>query len=131
MEQKRYQTKQRKALLDFFEKHPHEAFSASDIISVGLGIGEATVYRALSKLADEGRLNKIISNAADGAKYQYHPHKACEGHFHLRCTKCGETVCADCSFMADMGKHLGLDHGFTVDAKKTVIYGVCKSCKES
>ena len=130
MERKEYKTKQRSKLLAFFEKHPHESFSAAEIISSGeLDIGEATVYRTLAKLSEEGRLNKVISNTADGARYQYHPQKSCEGHFHLRCTKCGETVCADCSFMADMGKHLGLDHGFTVDPRKTVIYGVCKACK--
>ena len=130
METKRYKTKQRSALLDFFASHSDKTFSASELIAdPALGLGEATVYRQLSKLSEEGKLNKIISNASDGARYQYHPHESCNGHFHLRCTKCGELVCAECSFMENMEKHLGADHGFTVDPKKTVIYGICKECK--
>ncbi len=130
MEGKRYKTKQRSALLGFFEAHPDRSFSAAELIALPeLGLGEATIYRHLSKLSDEGKLNKVISNAADGARYQFHPQESCEGHFHLRCTKCGELVCAECSFMENMEKHLGADHGFTVDPRRTVIYGICKTCK--
>ena len=130
MDNKRYKTKQRSILLDFFASHPERSFSAAELIaSRELKLGEATIYRQLSKLSEEGSLNKIILNASEGARYQYHPMHECEGHFHLRCTKCGELVCAECSFMENMGRHLGLDHGFTVDPKKTVIYGICKSCK--
>ncbi len=130
MERKTYNTKQKRELLDFFASNPHSSFSSADIISAPeLNIGEATVYRLLSKLTEEGKLNKMISNRADGARYQFHPHDSCDGHFHLRCTKCGELVCTECSFMADMGKHLGADHGFTIDPKKTVIYGICRECK--
>ena len=130
MEHKRYKTKQRSTLLDFFASNPDKSFSAAELIALPeLGLAEATVYRQLSKLSEDGKLNKIISNASDGARYQFHPHESCDGHFHLRCTKCGGMVCADCSFMENMEKHLGTDHGFIVDSKKTVIYGICKACK--
>ena len=130
MEQRRYKTKQRSILLDFFASCPDKTFSASELIAMSeLGLGEATIYRQLSKLSEEGVLNKIISSASDGARYQFHPHESCDAHFHLRCTKCGELVCAECSFMENMEKHLNLDHGFAVDPKKTVIYGICKECQ--
>lgn len=131
MKQKTYKTKQRSILLDFFAEHPENSYSAADLITSGeLDMGAATIYRQLAKLSEEGSLNKIISSASDGAKYQFHPPLDCDKHIHLRCTKCGALELAECHFAHDLEEHLDADHGFTVDPKKTVIFGICRSCKE-
>ena len=36
----------------------------------------------------------------------------------------------DCSFMETILSHFIDEHGFAVDCGRTVIYGVCASCRE-
>ena len=131
MEQRiRYSTKQKNCILNFFKTHKNECFSAKYIIKKeNFDIGEATVYRLLAKLAQEGALKRFIADKGGGATYQYNDVQKCARHFHLKCLSCGETICMDCSFMTGMEEHVGAQHGFFVDNTKTIIYGVCKGCQ--
>ena len=130
MDNKSYKTKQRESLLEFFKENKESCFLAKDIIkNAGLSLGEATIYRALSRFVDEGLLKKFISEGGGGSYYQYNEGKnECASHFHLKCTKCGTLFHMDCTFLKDMTKHINLEHGFNVDNSKTTLYGICKNC---
>ena len=129
---KPYTTKQKNYMLEFFKEHENECFSARSIIeNESFKLGEATVYRLLSKLTDEGKLKRFINDkkiGTSGATYQLNESSHCLSHFHLKCLNCGETLCVDCSFMDGFEKHVEDDHKFSVDNTKTIIYGVCKIC---
>lgn len=130
MDNKTYKTKQRSELLDFFKQNKDKCFLAKDIIkSSCVTLGEATIYRALSRFVDEGILKKFISSDGSGAYYQYNEStNECNHHFHLKCVKCGTLIHMDCSFLKDMTYHINSEHGFSVDNSKTTLYGTCKNC---
>ncbi len=130
MDNKIYRTKQRENLLEFFRDNKDKCFLAKDIIkNSSISLGEATIYRTLSKFTEDGILKKFISSEGGGAYYQYNEcMDSCSSHFHLKCVKCGELFHMDCSFLNDMTNHITNEHGFRVDNSKTTLYGTCKNC---
>ncbi len=123
-----YNTKQRDEIVEFFSRHRGGCFTAKELIRSGeISVGEATVYRTLSKLAGQGVLKRYTGDGA-GASYQLNESEACDSHFHLKCERCGRLIHMDCTFMADMKKHIEDSHSFTVNIGKTVIYGLCSDC---
>lgn len=124
-----YNTKQRDEILGFFNRHSGGCFTAKDIIRSGeVSVGEATVYRTLSRLAGQGVL-KRFTDGEEGASYKLGGEE-CSCHFHLKCESCGRVIHMDCGFMADMKRHIESSHGFIVDIGKTVIYGLCADCSD-
>jgi len=131
MDNKSYKTKQREVLMDFFKNNKDKCFLAKDIIkNSSLTLGEATIYRTLSKFVKEGVIKKFVSPDGTGAYYQYNECQyECSTHFHLKCTKCGTLFHMDCEFMKDMANHINSHHGFNIDNSHTTLYGSCKNCR--
>ena len=130
MAERSYQTKQKNSILAFFASHPDACLSAKDIIeNPEIAVGEATVFRCLSRLTAEGSIKKYVG-AGGGALYQYNGTEACNSHFHLKCLVCGTIVHLDCSMMQSVGTHIAESHDFAVDVSRTVIYGFCRSCRD-
>ena len=103
--------------------------TAKDLIHSGeITVGEATVYRTLTKLAGAGVLKRFTGDGA-GASYRLDESQECATHFHLRCERCQKLIHMDCSFMTDMKKHIESSHNFSVDIGKTIIYGLCGDCE--
>lgn len=124
-----YNTKQRDEIVEFFSRHRGSCFTAKELIRSGeISVGEATVYRTLSRLASQGVLKRFTGDGA-GASYQINDSEECSSHFHLKCERCQRLIHMDCGFMADMKKHIESSHNFTVDIGKTVIYGLCGECE--
>ena len=96
----------------------------------GERVGQTTVYRHLEKLCAEGRVRKYTLGDA-GACYQLaEDGGACRAHYHLKCTRCGKLIHARCDFLDRLSGHIFAEHGFAVDGSKTVLYGLCKDCRE-
>ena len=118
MDRNNYNTKQRDEIVEFFSRHRGSCFTAKDIITSGeVTVGEATVYRTLTKLANQGVLKRFTG---DGS-----------GHFHLKCDRCQRLIHMDCGFMKEMQQHIEQNHGFAVDVGRTVIYGLCSDCRRA
>ena len=131
MDRNNYNTKQRDEIVEFFNRHRGKCYTAKELIKSGeVSSGEATVYRTLSRLANQGVLKRFTDG--DASCYQLNESEECAKHFHLKCEQCGKLIHMDCEFMADMKRHIESAHGFAVDIGKTVIYGLCGACvKES
>lgn len=131
-EKREYHTKQHRQLLDFFDNHPHESFSARDLIdSELLNMGEATIYRLLTRLTRDGELIRSIPENGGGSVYTRNTECSCHGHIHLKCTRCSEVICADPALLGDVGGKLDDSLSFSIDSSKTTIYGVCKHCRST
>lgn len=128
MDRNSYNTRQRDEIVDFFNRHRGECYTAKEIIRSGeVSVGEATVYRTLTKLTGQGVLKRYIDGDS-GASYQLNDSEECSTHFHLKCERCQKLIHMDCGFMTDMKKHIEGSHDFNVDIGKTVIYGLCGEC---
>ncbi len=127
LQRNNYNTKQRDEIVNFFSQHRGKCFTAKEIIRSGeIQSGEATVYRTLSKLTNQGILTRFTDGEA--ACYQLNESEKCHNHFHLKCSRCGVLIHMDCGFMKDMQQHIENSHDFIVDFQKTVIYGLCGEC---
>lgn len=94
-------------------------------------IGQATVYRQLDRLVEEGFVDKYIIDQNSPACYEYIGTEHCgEGLcVHGKCLKCGRIFHLHCDEIKTLEEHLEEHHGFTPDFRHTVIYGVCDECR--
>lgn len=132
-EQKTYKTRQRSQVLECLFRNRDKHMTADEILDnlkeKNTEIGKSTVYRALDKLTEEGKVRKYISDEGKSACYQYiDENGGCTEHFHLKCTKCGKLIHLKCDFLSDIEQHVFEEHKFTVDNTKTVLYGICEEC---
>ncbi len=124
-----YKTKQRDEILKIFENHKDSCFSAKDIFGM-VDAGETTVFRTLSSLCEEGIIEKYVSGTGthDSSCYKYNNCNDTD-HIHMMCSKCGKLFHADCKFIKSLEEHFMSEHDFSLDRSKTVIYGLCKDCR--
>ena len=130
-----YKTKQKEILVEYLKSTPGVHITAGDVCehfkSKGSSIGQATVYRQLERLVDEGILGKYIIDGITPACFEYIGHdshadeKMC---FHCKCEKCGKLIHMHCEELEGIGEHLYEHHGFTLNPMRTVFYGVCDDC---
>lgn len=89
----------------------------------GSTVGLATVYRALSDLADEGAADALRQ---DGESL----YRACTPthHHHLICRKCGTTVEIEADDIERWAREVATRHGFTQPQHVVDVFGLCASC---
>ncbi len=94
------------------------------LVKKGDSVGLATVYRTLSRLADAGEIDSIVSS--DG-ETQYR--RCSDGHHHhLVCVECGNTVEISAKTVERWAQRMARDHGYT-DIHHTVeLSGRCPDC---
>lgn len=127
-----YHTRQRSALLEYLRSNKSGWVSSREIIEEpALDIGEATVYRMLTRLAEEGLLEKKPAENGRGSLYRYSGTADCHGHMHLRCLVCDNTFCLHSEELEKAERDIGSKLGFSVDESKTTLYGVCSSCRRA
>jgi Fur family ferric uptake transcriptional regulator len=104
------------------------AFSAEELlraVQAGTpGVGSATVYRALSAMAQAGFVEQV--GVKDGAAV-YARCRSGRHHHHLVCTSCGCVAEADCD-VAPAAESASHASGFTVTRHEFNLYGLCAAC---
>ena len=130
-----YKTKHKEELLSYLESIPGKHVTAGEICSCmkegGSSIGTATVYRQLEKLVAEGLLNKYVVDEGSSACYEFVPEHdhVCKDHcYHLKCESCGKLIHMECDEVKGLMDHIKAHHGFIVNSRRTVFYGLCEAC---
>ena len=128
----KYQTKQRRRLMEYLSKHIDEQITAKQIADdmTSEEISISAVYRNLSMLEEEGLLKRSIRENTREIYYQYIAAEACRDSFHLSCRLCGKSI-----HLGDMeAEHLIQNTlkntGFQIDKAETILYGVCEDCRK-
>ena len=127
-----YSTRQKRDLLKFMKAHSLENFSVDDVVfrlqGEGTPIGRSTVYRYLESMAEQGAVRKY-QNAQGMTQYQHvEDESLCTRHFHMMCKLCGKLQHVDCDLMKSLSAHVADAHGFELDARETVLVGICAKC---
>lgn len=129
-----YQTKQRDTVLACLAAHPHKALCAKDIYlycrAQGTPVGMATIYRKLDSLMAENKAKKIVTDDGKSVCYQYISTQTKADTFYLKCNVCGKVIPADCHELEKVTRHIYAEHGFEIDAARSLLYGHCKECKK-
>ena len=128
----KYMTKQRKTLLQYLSLHADEKLSAKQIEAdlSGEGISISAVYRNLSELEREGKIRRVNQSGSREVFYQYTDGAHCRDSLHLSCEKCGKTYHMNVDGAQMLVQNLASTDAFTIDKANTVLYGVCKDCRE-
>ncbi len=133
-----YKTRQREILLGYLESVKGTHITAGNVCDYfresGETIGQATVYRQLERLVDEGLVNKYIIDTNTPACFEYvgaDSHVHAEVCFHCKCEKCGTLIHLHCDELEAIQSHLFEEHQFKLDPKRTVFYGLCESCMQA
>lgn len=133
-----YTTKQQTEILHCLQKS--HGFVTVDTIyeqmlQSGIKVGRATVYRFLERLEEEGTVVKCKSSDQQHTEYRYLPEHTEEDHAHdddtfgkMCCTVCGKTILLHCMQLEGFSRHIFNEHGFILEADKTVLYGKCENC---
>ncbi|MBO5564810.1 MAG: transcriptional repressor [Lachnospiraceae bacterium] len=134
----KYKTKQREILLSYLQAASGGHITASDVCEYfrkqGASIGQATVYRQLESLVDEGLVNKYIIDSNSPACFEYvgkDAHEEGEVCFHCKCEKCGKLIHLHCDELEAIKDHLSGEHHFQLDPLRTVFYGICEECRKA
>ncbi|MBQ4150244.1 MAG: transcriptional repressor [Clostridia bacterium] len=128
-----YNTKQKAALVECLEAHKHESLTVDGVCAAlensGAKIGRSTVYRYLEALVDDGLISRFAPEEGKSVTYRFIGSSCGDDcHFHLICTECGSIAHTHCHEMESLLCHMANDHGFRINEKKTVLYGVCAKC---
>lgn len=129
-----YTTASRTKILDFLKTNCDRTVNVNDIqqylIECDHEVNITTIYRYLDKLSHEGTVMKYVAEKGNQAVYQYvELGHHCEEHLHLQCVKCGAIVHLECDFMREIAEHVEKDHGFMIQCKNSIIYGLCQKCR--
>lgn len=82
-----------------------------------------TVYRNLNKMAQEGKIIRIlIPNQPDRFD------KTTANHYHLCCSKCGEFMDMDMEYQTQLNSLVESKSGYKKAAHSIIFNGVCPKC---
>ena len=133
-----YRTLQKEKVLDTIRKRAGEHLNAMDIYqslkNQGVKIGLTTIYRHLEKLTAEGVVVKSVIDENTPACFEYcgnevhHHHEDC---YHCKCIRCGKLIHLHCDDVKKLEEHVSAEHGFHIDMKRTVFFGLCDECRRA
>ena len=127
---KTYDTEARRALCEFMKNNAERQFTAEELCAaVSHSAGKSTVYRLIARLCDEGEIRRIPRGGERGAYYQAMTGAPCLRHLHLKCLSCGLLIHLDENESRRIAS-VALGRNFTVDGKKTMLFGYCGSCAD-
>ena len=127
----KYETRQRKVLLSLLCNNADRPLALCDIKKMldGDSISQSAIYRNLSELEKEGKIQRLTIGGNKKVYYRYTEAKGCERHIHLSCSKCGKTFHMDIPSTNNLVNDVLSKSDFTVDRANTVLYGVCSNCR--
>ena len=125
-----YNTQGRTRILEYLKENSDRTVDVNDIrCAVGGNLNITTIYRYLDKLTSDGTVMKYVAENGTRAVYQFvEEARHCEDHLHMQCTKCGAIIHLDCSFMDEFAEHVLREHGFRIQCRNSIIYGLCEKC---
>lgn len=87
-------------------------------------IGQGTVYRNLSILAEEGKIRRVkLPGGADCFDFTL------ENHYHVRCIKCGKVMDVDIDTVDDLLSKIKDDKGIKFLSYDILFKGICPDCQ--
>ena len=134
MTRKSYKTGNRARIMDYLKAAGDKPVSVSQIRThmeeIHFPVSPTTIYRYLEKLEADGNVVRYAADESGKATYQYTEQShQCDRHLHLKCTGCGAIEHLDCGFMEEIAEHIATEHGFLLQCRNSVLYGLCGRCR--
>ena len=106
-------------------------FTANELVDEArrarLGVGRATVFRALELFEQLGLVERL--DLPNGE----HAYVACRTahHHHVICTGCGRAAEVGDLGLSSIAAEVESQTGFTIDSHRIELYGLCAACRSS
>lgn len=119
----------RRALADLITAREGSTFTAADLVadarSRRLGIGRATVFRAIEILESIGALERIDLQNGE------HAYVACvpTHHHHVICARCARTTEIGDLGLASVAREVARRTGYRIDEHRLELFGLCPACQ--
>ncbi len=119
----------RRALAELISGREGAAFTAADLVADvrarRLGIGRATVFRAIDLLESVGAVERIDLPRGD------HAYVACvpAHHHHVICARCARAVEVGDLGLGAVAREVGRRTGYRVDEHRLELFGLCPACQ--
>ena len=116
-------TEQREAIVEAL-RGSDRAVTAQELHGELDGVGLATVYRNLQRLAEEGAADTLRRDSGEQAFL------LCEGghHHHLSCRVCGRVERIHDCRLDDWARAVAAEHRFAEVEHRAELVGVCAAC---
>lgn len=129
-----YNTKQKNAVLDCLATRQNRSLTVDGVCELlacrGEDISRSTVYRRLEELCREGKVTRFAPEEGKSVTYRFiGVDCGRDSHVHLICTACGEVYHTHCREIEAVFRHLAKEHGFVIDNRRTMLYGLCEKCR--
>lgn len=104
-------------------------FTANELVDEAkqarLGVGRATVFRALELFAQLGLVERLDLPNGDHAYVVCQP----SHHHHVICTGCGRSAEVGDLGIGSIAGEVESQTGFTIDSHRIELYGLCPECR--
>jgi Fe2+ or Zn2+ uptake regulation protein len=103
-------------------------FTAADLVDDArrrrLGVGRATIFRALELFSEMGVVERLDLPSGE------HAYIPCEPvhHHHVVCSRCGRAVDVEDCGMGAVAREISRRTGFRIDDHRLELYGLCPDC---
>ena len=104
-------------------------FTALDLVTEAkrrrLGIGRATVFRALELFTELGLVERLDLPTGE------HAYVLCEPvhHHHVVCERCGRDTEIEACGIDDLAAQVEAQTGYVVDLHRLELFGLCQTCR--
>lgn len=126
-----YHTRQKDLLLTCLSEHPDRYLTVREIEALladgGGRVSSTTLYRNLERMVAAGEVAKFIG-AGGEARYRRIGEKTMG---QLVCLDCGGVEVLECDMLEAFSEHVRLDHGFSMEASRSMLFGHCMSCQNA
>lgn len=127
-----YRTKQKHLVLACMSAHDDTYLTVDEVRDLlhaqGEDVSRATIWRTLESAVFEGAMAKVAGAERGAARYR-RCRTSAAGQGQLSCLRCGRAFPLDCSMLESFASHVEAHHEFVIDRSRTVLYGVCGSCR--
>ena len=104
--------------------HPSAEYIYDILWKADSNISLATVYRNLNKMAEAGKVKKILG-LEDRAHFDHNTFE----HYHFICEKCGKVYDLPSDIAPDIVQNVENKTGFQINSHEIVFHGICLDCK--
>ena len=122
-------TKQKEIILDILkENRIHPTINEIYVLAKEKypSIGQATIYRNVNRLVEEGKILKLPNSNNDS----YHYDIDISSHDHLLCKKCGKIIDIFDNDYDDIFESIAKKNKITIDRATILLEGKCSKCNK-
>ena len=129
-----YKTRQKEELAKLLASVPDRHLTVVDICALLRRkhklVGTTTVYRQIEKMVAEGTVLKHVTDSSEPATFEYIGTENCHDSvcYHCKCESCGKLIHVKCEELQTTEEHFRSHHGFAINPRRTVLYGLCEPC---